>query len=208
MFFLMYSPVVVAGSNTHHKLSFKLSNIYIYNSTVHLYDDEEKNYQRRQGNQQEKEHDQGCGRPCSNFHLCQAKHPEFWRKAGDHVDRSQGRGHVLHPALRKHAVVEGGGSVLPEVEPQERPSLVRTPDVHSDKRDGPDVFSEGFRGRYPEERRPDLSSLRSKSGGSVGSTVPNHSRARSNGILLPLKLSINGLNRSKRESPGQDSGGG
>lgn len=99
-------------------------------------------------------------------------------------------------------MVEGGGSVVPEVEPKERTRVVRTPDVDSDKRDGPDVFSEGLRGRYPDERRPDISGLRSQSSSSLGQAVPERSRTRSNGVLLPLKLSINGLNRPKRESPG------
>nr|UKP15129.2 ORF4 [Maize-associated tombusvirus] len=204
---MMYSPVVVAGSNTHHIYKLSIS-ITISNSTVIIENGaQESTTECRKGNQPKEDQSQNqvCGRPCSNFHLCQKYHPEFWVKAGGNDRNGHERSKSAHPALRQHAVVAGGGSVIPDLEHERRTRQVRTPDVDSDKRDGLDVFSEGLRGRYPDDCRPNVPSPGDGQRGSLGQAEPPRPRSKSNGVLLPLKLSINGLNRQKRASPGADS---
>lgn len=200
----MYSPVVVAGSNTHH---FKLSlQIYIYSSNVHIRDGTQATTEERcEGNHQEEAKSRPveiCGRPCPNFTLCQKYHPEFWVKAGVNPHGGKEGVRECHPALRVSPLARGSRPVVPGMEHEGRPSLVRTPDVDSDKRDSPDVFSEGFSGPYPQDRRPNLLNSRSKSSGSLGQTITGDPESKGHGILLPLKLRLNASDRQKRTSPG------
>jgi len=169
------------------KLSFQ---IYIYNSTVVLRNGEEATATARQ-------EVRTCGRPCTNFHQCQKDHPEWWSQAGGHDSRGDVPGRGLHPALRKHPMAEGSSGILPEVEPHGGPGLVRTPSVHGHKRHDASSVSEGFPGPYPQDRRPDLHGKRSISSRSLGQAVSAGADGKGDGILFPLKLSIDGLKRSK-----------
>lgn len=200
----MYSPVVVAGSNTHH---FKLSlQIYIYSSNVYVQDGTKATakecFESNRKEEAKPEPKQNCGRPCPNFNLCQKYHPEFWVQAGAHTPRGEEGLQHRHPALRRSPLASGSRTVVPGVEHEGRPCLVRTPDVDSDKRDSPDVFSEGFSGPYPQDRRPNLAGSRSKSSGSLGQTVHQDPESKGHGILLPLKLRLNASNRQERPGTG------